>query len=53
MRGDGTDQVTYNGHPLSRFVKDTASGRTTGQAVDAFGAGWYVVAPGGTKIDNS
>jgi predicted lipoprotein with Yx(FWY)xxD motif len=53
MRSDGTDQVTYNGHPLYRFVKDTSSGQTTGQAADAFGAGWYVIAPNGSKIDHS
>jgi predicted lipoprotein with Yx(FWY)xxD motif len=53
MRGDGTDQVAYNGHPLYRFVKDTASGQATGQGANAFGAGWYVVAPNGSKIDHS
>jgi predicted lipoprotein with Yx(FWY)xxD motif len=53
MRGDGTDQVTYNGHPLYRFVKDTASGQATGQGANAFGAGWYVVAPNRSKIDHS
>ena len=52
-RSDGTKQVTYHGHPLYYFVKDTAAGQTTGQGSKAFGAGWYVVDTNGSKIDNS
>ena len=49
---DGTTQVTYAGHPLYRFVQDTRPGQTTGQDLHDFGAGWYVLAPAGTKIEN-
>ena len=51
-RSDGTKQVTYHGHPLYYFVKDTAAGQTTGQGSKAFSAGWYVVGTNGDKIDN-
>jgi len=50
-RDDGTTEVTYNGHPLYYFAEDTAPGQTTGQDVDAFGAEWYVVSPGGDAIE--
>ena len=49
-RADGTDQVTYAGHPLYRFVSDKAAGDETGQGVNAFGAPWYVVSPSGAQI---
>jgi predicted lipoprotein with Yx(FWY)xxD motif len=52
-RADGTMQVTYNGHPLYYFVKDTKAGDTHGQGVKGFGADWYVVTPKGGKIDES
>ena len=51
-RADGTTQVTYAGHPLYRFVQDTKRGQTTGQDLHDFGAGWYVLAPAGTKIES-
>jgi predicted lipoprotein with Yx(FWY)xxD motif len=51
-RSDGTKQVTYNGHPLYFFEKDGDAGDAYGQGVNAFGAGWYVMSPSGTKIDN-
>jgi predicted lipoprotein with Yx(FWY)xxD motif len=49
-RTDGKLQITYNGHPLYRFVKDTKSGQTSGQGVNAFGGLWWVVSPSGTAI---
>jgi len=49
-RADGTTQVTYAGHPLYRFVMDKAAGDAAGQAVNAFGAPWFVVAPSGMQI---
>jgi predicted lipoprotein with Yx(FWY)xxD motif len=52
-RAGGTKQVTYHGHPLYLFVKDKDDGDTYGQGVKAFGAGWYVIAPSGKKIDES
>jgi predicted lipoprotein with Yx(FWY)xxD motif len=52
-RSDGTTQVTYKGHPLYYFVKDKDDGDAYGQGSKAFGAGWYVLSPGGSKIDES
>ena|SRR6266571_2250641 len=51
-RADGTEQVTYNGHPLYYFAGDTAAGTAKGQGSKAFGAGWYVMNAKGSKIDN-
>ena len=45
-RSDGKLQVTYAGHPLYFFAEDTQAGQTKGQALNFFGAPWYVVAPG-------
>jgi predicted lipoprotein with Yx(FWY)xxD motif len=50
-RTDGTSIVTYGGHPLYTYSGDAAPGDTNGQGLDQFGAEWYVVAPGGDKID--
>ena len=51
-RSDGTTQVTYNKHPLYRFVQDNNKvGATKGEGVDAFGAEWYVVGTNGKKIE--
>ncbi len=47
MRADGSTQVTYNGHPLYYFAKDTASGDTNGQGIKSV---WYVVSPSGDAI---
>jgi predicted lipoprotein with Yx(FWY)xxD motif len=52
MRSDGTQQVTYNGHPLYYFQGDAKAGDTKGQGLKAFGADWYLVATSGDKIDN-
>ena len=51
-RADGTEQVTYNGHPLYYFAADTGSGMAKGQGVKAFGSDWYVVNGKGSKIDD-
>jgi predicted lipoprotein with Yx(FWY)xxD motif len=51
-RGDGTLEVTYNGHPLYRYAPDTKAGDATGQGLNQFGAKWYVLAASGSKIDN-
>jgi predicted lipoprotein with Yx(FWY)xxD motif len=50
-RADGTRQVTYAGHPLYRYAGDSRSGQTTGQELQDFGAGWYVVSPAGKKVE--
>jgi predicted lipoprotein with Yx(FWY)xxD motif len=51
-RTDGTTEVTYNGHPLYYYAGDTAAGDTTGQAINQFGALWYVLAANGMEIHN-
>ena len=48
---DGKQIVTYNGHPLYRYVGDKAAGDTNGQNLDQFGAKWEVVTPAGNGID--
>jgi predicted lipoprotein with Yx(FWY)xxD motif len=52
-RADGRLQVTYNHHPLYRFVKDTKKGQTNGEEVDAFGAQWYALSPAGAKVEKN
>jgi predicted lipoprotein with Yx(FWY)xxD motif len=50
-RSDGTEQVTYKGHPLYFYDDDKDSGDAYGQGSKAFGANWYVLNPSGAKID--
>jgi predicted lipoprotein with Yx(FWY)xxD motif len=52
-RADGSEQVTYNGHPLYYYVTDQAAGETTGQGITSFGAAWYVLNTQGAKVENS
>ena len=52
-RTDGSEQVTYNGHPLYTFQGDTGSGQTTGQGSTEFGAKWFVLSQTGTEITSS
>ena len=49
-RSNGKKQVTYNGHPLYRFVQDTKPGQVKGQDTHFFGGGWYVMSPAGKKV---
>jgi len=49
-RSDGRTQVTYNGHPLYRFVNDAKPGDTKGNGLEAFGARWYAVGPAGKRV---
>jgi predicted lipoprotein with Yx(FWY)xxD motif len=51
-RADGTEQVTYNGHPLYYYAGDTGPGAAKGQGSKDFGASWYVLSAKGAKIDN-
>jgi predicted lipoprotein with Yx(FWY)xxD motif len=51
-RADGTEQVTYNGHPLYYYVGDTGPGMAKGQGSKDFGADWYVLNAKGSKIDD-
>jgi predicted lipoprotein with Yx(FWY)xxD motif len=49
-RSDGAPQVTYNGHPLYLFSKDTKAGDTNGQGLTAFGSTWFAVSPAGNQV---
>lgn len=48
-RADGTQQVTYNGHPLYRFSGDKKAGDTNGQGLNAFGGTWYALTSSGNQ----
>jgi predicted lipoprotein with Yx(FWY)xxD motif len=52
-RSDGTQQVTYNGHPLYLFSGDQKPGDVTGQGVTAFGASWFALTPSGNQASGS
>jgi predicted lipoprotein with Yx(FWY)xxD motif len=49
-RSDGSEQVTYQNHPLYYFIEDKSPGSLKGQGSDAFGADWWLVAPSGAAI---
>jgi predicted lipoprotein with Yx(FWY)xxD motif len=49
-RRDGTTEVTYGGHPLYYYAPDRSRGQITGQALNQFGAPWYVLTPAGREI---
>jgi len=50
-RTDGTQQVTYHGHPLYNYAGDgTTVGSTKGEALNTFGGTWYVVDAGGKAV---
>lgn len=49
-RSDGSQQVTYKGHPLYYFIADKSAGAVKGQGSNSFGAKWWLVAPSGTAI---
>ena len=55
-RPDGTFQVTYFGHPLYEFARDTTPGAVSGENVTAFNAYWHLDSltglptPGAAKV---
>jgi predicted lipoprotein with Yx(FWY)xxD motif len=49
-RGDGTKQLSYNGHPLYRFIADGKPGDTNGENITAFGGTWDVVSKSGAIV---
>jgi len=53
QRDDGTEQVTYDGHPLYLYAGDTKPGETTGNGIDQFGAEWYALTPDGSNAEGS
>jgi predicted lipoprotein with Yx(FWY)xxD motif len=46
----GGAQVTYNGHPLYFFVKDTKARDTNGEGLTAFGGTWFAVSAAGNRV---
>ena len=50
-RADGSQQVTYAGHPLYRYIGDSKPGQTNGEGSQEFGAGWDVLSSSGKKIE--
>jgi predicted lipoprotein with Yx(FWY)xxD motif len=42
-RTDGTEQLTYNGHPLYTYVGDTAAGQARGNNLNLNGGLWHEV----------
>lgn len=52
-RSDGTTQVTYNGHPLYLYARDTGPGTTLGQDVTDDWGEWYLVGPTGVAMDDA
>src|SRR3954454_24051243 len=49
-RGDGSRQLSYNGHPLYRFIADGKPGDTNGENITAFGGTWDVVSKTGAIV---
>ena len=50
IRTHGRRQVTYNRHPLYYYAADKNAGDALGQALNEFGALWYVVSPAGNAV---
>ncbi|MGH2959091.1 MAG: COG4315 family predicted lipoprotein, partial [Solirubrobacterales bacterium] len=48
-----TKQITYAGHPLYYYVKDTDAEDVYGNDVEAFGAEWYAVTPSGANAEGT
>lgn len=49
-RRDGTNQVTYKGHPLYRYAGDKGGRDTGGQGLDLFGGEWHVLTKAGQPL---
>jgi predicted lipoprotein with Yx(FWY)xxD motif len=47
---EGGRVVTYAGWPLYTYAADSAAGQDNGQALEANGGRWYVIAPSGKVI---
>lgn len=52
-RDDGSEQVTYDDHPLYTFSGDTKPGDTNGNGLDHFGAEWYALTPTGSNAEGT
>jgi predicted lipoprotein with Yx(FWY)xxD motif len=49
-RANGSRQLSYNGHPLYRFVGDSKAGDTNGENIVAFGGKWDVLSKSGAIV---
>jgi len=49
-RRNGTQQLTYDKHPLYTYKLDTRAGQTAGQGVNGFGAKWWALSASGKAI---
>lgn len=49
-RADGSQQITYNGHPLYHYVDDTRPGSTLGHDRDDEWGEWYLLTPQGNAL---
>ena len=50
IRFDGSEQVSYHGHPLYYSTADPGPGTTHAEGSNSFGASWWLVAPSGAAI---
>ncbi|HEV7277327.1 MAG TPA: hypothetical protein VGN80_13660 [Devosiaceae bacterium] len=48
-RGDGIEQVTYNGWPLYYYFEDYEPGDINGDDIESFGEDWYLIGPNGDR----
>ena len=53
MRTGGAQQLTFDGAPLYRFVKDKKPGQMTGQGLYAAGGYWWAVVVGAAQSSSS
>jgi len=52
-RADGSQQVTYAGHPLYTYRADSSPGNVNGQGITSFGGTWYVLGADGQPVTSS
>jgi hypothetical protein len=45
--------LTYAGHPLYYYVKDTDAEDVYGNGIDSFGAEWYALTPSGANAEET
>jgi len=50
-RKDGTQQVTYAGHPIYTFIEDKSPGEANGNELDEFGGIWSVLDESGSPVE--
>lgn len=50
-RADGTAQLTYNGHPLYYYTRDTGAQAPSGHDLTDDWGEWYLLTPAGTELE--